>query len=164
MRDETLHVVSAGDPRAETSQQGRHLSCRGEMQSAATLACGQLQEKTEKDLKDQLQEYHHACLTVEAQYSPEAITAAMSLQIYTVSLILVDPVAVDNLITIVPPVQIRFVLSEWTFLLGSRWIKVKGLYIVTQYVPFLFFIGHIYMDFINENPDKCQMLNTICEG
>jgi hypothetical protein len=49
---------------------------------------------------------------MEAQYSPEAITAARSLQIYTVSLILVDPVAVDNLMIIVPPVHIRFVLSE----------------------------------------------------
>jgi hypothetical protein len=30
MRDDKQHVVSAGDPRTETSQQGRHLSCRRE--------------------------------------------------------------------------------------------------------------------------------------
>ncbi|OJA17502.1 hypothetical protein AZE42_09410 [Rhizopogon vesiculosus] len=53
---------------------------------------------------------------------------------------------------------------EWTFLLGTRWTKIKGLYVVTRYVPFLFFIGHLYLNFIpNENPDKCQMLNTVCE-
>jgi hypothetical protein len=33
---------------------------------------------------------------------------------------------------------------KWTFLLESRWTAVKGLYIVTRYVPFLFFIGHLY--------------------
>jgi hypothetical protein len=32
---------------------------------------------------------------------------------------------------------------KWTFLLESRWTKVKGLYVVTRYVPFLFFIGHL---------------------
>jgi len=55
--------------------------------------------------------------------------------------------------------------EEWTFLLKSRWTKVKGLYIITRYVPFLFFIGHLYLNFIpNNNPNKCQTLNTICEG
>ncbi|KAG1816545.1 uncharacterized protein BJ212DRAFT_196715 [Suillus subaureus] len=54
-------------------------------------------------------------------------------------------------------------ISEWMFLLRSRWSIVKGLYVVTRYVPFLLFTGHLYMNFIsNENSDKCQLLNTIC--
>ncbi|KAG2744999.1 hypothetical protein P692DRAFT_201100369 [Suillus brevipes Sb2] len=53
--------------------------------------------------------------------------------------------------------------QEWIFLLRSRWSIVKGLYVVTRYVPFLLFIGHLYMNFIsNENSDKCQLLNNIC--
>ncbi|KAG2119377.1 hypothetical protein DEU56DRAFT_836639 [Suillus clintonianus] len=47
--------------------------------------------------------------------------------------------------------------QEWTFLLQSRWTKVKGLYIVTRFVPFLLLIGHLYLNFIpNENPDVCE--------
>ncbi|OJA20921.1 hypothetical protein AZE42_00901 [Rhizopogon vesiculosus] len=53
--------------------------------------------------------------------------------------------------------------EEWTFLLRSRWTKVKGLYIVARYVPFLLFTTHLYMNFIpDENPDKCQMINNVC--
>jgi len=33
---------------------------------------------------------------------------------------------------------------KWTYLRQSRWTKVKYLYIVTRYVPFLFFISHLY--------------------
>ncbi|KAG1726125.1 hypothetical protein EDD22DRAFT_447134 [Suillus occidentalis] len=52
---------------------------------------------------------------------------------------------------------------EWTFLLRSRWSKVKGLYIIARYVPFLLLAGHLYMNFIpNENSDKCQLLNNVC--
>ncbi|KAG1753882.1 uncharacterized protein EDB91DRAFT_422726 [Suillus paluster] len=53
--------------------------------------------------------------------------------------------------------------EEWTFLLRSRWSKVKVLYIVTRYIPFLLFTGHLYMNFTpDENPNKCQMLDTVC--
>jgi hypothetical protein len=53
--------------------------------------------------------------------------------------------------------------QEWTFLLLSRWSKVKSLYIIARYVPFLLLAGHLYMNFIpNENSDKCQLLNNIC--
>ncbi|KAG1850452.1 hypothetical protein F4604DRAFT_78911 [Suillus subluteus] len=48
--------------------------------------------------------------------------------------------------------------EEWTFLLQSRWTKVKGLYIATRCVPFLLLMGHLYMNFIpNENPDVCEL-------
>ncbi|KAG1718819.1 hypothetical protein EDB19DRAFT_1919958 [Suillus lakei] len=53
--------------------------------------------------------------------------------------------------------------EEWTFLLRSRWSTVKGLYVVTRYLPFILFAGHLYMNFIsNENSNKCQLLNNIC--
>ncbi|KAJ8588169.1 hypothetical protein M405DRAFT_820163 [Rhizopogon salebrosus TDB-379] len=53
--------------------------------------------------------------------------------------------------------------EEWTFLLRSRWTKVKGLYIVTRYTPFLLFASHLYLNFIpDEDPNKCQMINNIC--
>lgn len=53
--------------------------------------------------------------------------------------------------------------QELTFLIQSRWTKVKGLYILTRYMPFLLFVGHLYLNFIpDDNPDKCQMINNIC--
>lgn len=52
---------------------------------------------------------------------------------------------------------------EWTFLLRSRWSKVKGLYIIARYVPFLLLAGHLYTNFLpSENSHKCQLLNKIC--
>ncbi|KAG2123068.1 hypothetical protein DEU56DRAFT_64965 [Suillus clintonianus] len=52
--------------------------------------------------------------------------------------------------------------KEWTFLLRSRWTKIKGLYIVARYVPFIIFSTNLYLNFSpNENPDKCQRLNNI---
>ncbi|OAX38801.1 hypothetical protein K503DRAFT_133514 [Rhizopogon vinicolor AM-OR11-026] len=38
--------------------------------------------------------------------------------------------------------------EEWTFQLRSRWTKVKGLYIVTRYTPFLLFASYLYMNFL----------------
>lgn len=53
--------------------------------------------------------------------------------------------------------------QELTFLIQSRWTKVKGLYMLTRYMPFLLFVGHLYLNFIpDDNPDKCQMINNIC--
>ncbi|KAG1739569.1 hypothetical protein EDB19DRAFT_1710835 [Suillus lakei] len=34
--------------------------------------------------------------------------------------------------------------EEWTFLLRSRWTKVKSLYIITRYVPFLLLVTELY--------------------
>ncbi|OJA09455.1 hypothetical protein AZE42_02613 [Rhizopogon vesiculosus] len=54
------------------------------------------------------------------------------------------------------------IYDEWTFLLQSRWTKVKGLYIVTRYTPFLLFVSHLYLNYIpSEDPDKCQTINNI---
>ncbi|KAG1771858.1 hypothetical protein EV702DRAFT_1135203 [Suillus placidus] len=55
--------------------------------------------------------------------------------------------------------------EEWRFLLVSHWTKVKGLYIVTRYVPFLLLATNLYLSFIpNENPGKCRVLDNICSG
>ncbi|KAG1836133.1 hypothetical protein DFJ58DRAFT_190616 [Suillus subalutaceus] len=62
-----------------------------------------------------------------------------------------------------PMIALVHFKKKWTFLLQSRWTKVKGLYIVTRFVPFLIIIGHLYTNFIpNENPDKCKILINIC--
>ena len=44
--------------------------------------------------------------------------------------------------------EINFVLisyySKWSFLRHSRWTRIKILYIVTRYVPFLLLAVHLY--------------------
>ncbi|KAG1721741.1 hypothetical protein EDB19DRAFT_2029520 [Suillus lakei] len=55
--------------------------------------------------------------------------------------------------------------EEWRFLLVSHRTKVKGLYIVTRYVPFLLLATNLYLSFIpNETPSKCRVLDNICSG
>ncbi|KAG2089815.1 hypothetical protein BD769DRAFT_1781782 [Suillus cothurnatus] len=52
--------------------------------------------------------------------------------------------------------------EEWTFLLRSRWTKVKGLYIIARYVPFVLIILDLCLALTpNENPEECQILNNI---
>ncbi|KAG1790747.1 hypothetical protein EV424DRAFT_1355198 [Suillus variegatus] len=49
--------------------------------------------------------------------------------------------------------------SKWTFLRQSRWTKVKVLYIIARYVPFLFVITDIFLNFApNEDTRKCKIL------
>ncbi|KAG1840621.1 hypothetical protein F4604DRAFT_434796 [Suillus subluteus] len=51
--------------------------------------------------------------------------------------------------------------EEWTFLLRSRWTKVKGLNI-TRYVPYVLIILDLCLALTqNENPNKCQMFDNI---
>ncbi|KAG2038803.1 hypothetical protein BDR03DRAFT_953617 [Suillus americanus] len=55
--------------------------------------------------------------------------------------------------------------EEWRFLLVSHWTKVKGLYIVTRYVPFLLLATNLYLSFIpNETPGKFRVLDNINTG
>ncbi|KAG1795229.1 hypothetical protein EV424DRAFT_628409 [Suillus variegatus] len=55
--------------------------------------------------------------------------------------------------------------EEWTFLLQSHWSKMKGLYIVTRYTPFIILAMDLYMSFTqNENPGKCRVLQNINPG
>ncbi|KAG1728538.1 hypothetical protein EDB19DRAFT_1832696 [Suillus lakei] len=53
-------------------------------------------------------------------------------------------------------------LFKWKFLLQSCWTKVKGLYIIAQYVPFSIIAMNLYLSFVsNEIPNKCQILSDI---
>lgn len=55
--------------------------------------------------------------------------------------------------------------EEWTFLLRSHWSKVKCMYIITRYLPFIFLIMDLYLKFtLNENLDKCRLLDNIGSG
>ncbi|KAG1814121.1 hypothetical protein EV424DRAFT_35008 [Suillus variegatus] len=55
--------------------------------------------------------------------------------------------------------------EEWTFLLRSRWSKMKCLYIVTRYLPFVFLATNLSMYFIpNENSGKCRVLENTQSG
>ncbi|KAG1808701.1 uncharacterized protein BJ212DRAFT_645957 [Suillus subaureus] len=46
--------------------------------------------------------------------------------------------------------------EEWTFLLRSRWTKVKGLYIIARHVPFVLIIVDLCLASTqNENPEVC---------
>jgi hypothetical protein len=52
--------------------------------------------------------------------------------------------------------------EELAFLLRSRWTMIKGLYIITRYLPFLLLITDLYLYFaLNENPNKCQMVMSV---
>ncbi|KAG1848305.1 hypothetical protein DFJ58DRAFT_472261 [Suillus subalutaceus] len=55
--------------------------------------------------------------------------------------------------------------EEWIFLLRSRWCKVKGLYIVTRYLPFILLTTSLYLTFTpNGNPGKCRVFCNIDSG
>ncbi|KAG1739421.1 uncharacterized protein EDB91DRAFT_383353 [Suillus paluster] len=38
-------------------------------------------------------------------------------------------------------------VEEWTFLLGSRWTRIKSLYIVTRIMPFFLLVINLYQNF-----------------
>lgn len=49
------------------------------------------------------------------------------------------------------------------FLFCSRWRRVKLLYVVTRYTPFLLFAAHLHMNFAPDDiSDTCQFVNNIC--
>ncbi|KAG2344917.1 hypothetical protein BDR05DRAFT_998918 [Suillus weaverae] len=52
--------------------------------------------------------------------------------------------------------------EEWMFLRQSRRTRVKVLYIIARYVPFLFVITDVFLNFApNENTKKCKILVNI---
>ncbi|KAG2072534.1 hypothetical protein BDR04DRAFT_1153263 [Suillus decipiens] len=52
--------------------------------------------------------------------------------------------------------------DEWTFLLQSRWTKVKSLYVTARYVPFFLIAVYICLAFTpDESPKTCKMLVNI---
>ncbi|KAG2368669.1 hypothetical protein BDR07DRAFT_1605263 [Suillus spraguei] len=94
---------------------------------------------------------------METKYSTDDIVAAMSLQFFAYVYVSITTFwAYDYACSF---------HEEWRFLLVSQWTKVKGLYIVTRYVPFLLLATNLYLSFIpNENPGKCRVLDNICSG
>ncbi|KAG2352897.1 hypothetical protein BDR07DRAFT_793191 [Suillus spraguei] len=52
--------------------------------------------------------------------------------------------------------------EEWTYLLRSDGGKVKGLYIIARYLPFILLTTNLYMSFNpNETPDRCRVLANV---
>ncbi|KAG2054164.1 hypothetical protein BDR06DRAFT_1051169 [Suillus hirtellus] len=52
--------------------------------------------------------------------------------------------------------------DELTFLLQSRWTKVKGLYVIARYLPFLVLVTYQYRVGLNPNdPNNCRMVINI---
>ncbi|KAG2140024.1 hypothetical protein BD769DRAFT_174133 [Suillus cothurnatus] len=55
--------------------------------------------------------------------------------------------------------------EEWTFLLRSQWSKVKCMYIVTRYLPFIILAVNLYLNFTsNDNSNRCQVLGIMGTG
>ncbi|KAG1857929.1 hypothetical protein C8R48DRAFT_271093 [Suillus tomentosus] len=92
---------------------------------------------------------------MDSKYSVDAITAARSLQVFTFIY-----TSVATFWTYDYACSIR---EEGIFLLYSRWNRVKMLYVVTRYVPFLLFSAHLYLNLVpNETSNMCQFINNIC--
>ncbi|KAG1835982.1 hypothetical protein DFJ58DRAFT_192238 [Suillus subalutaceus] len=52
--------------------------------------------------------------------------------------------------------------GEWTFLLRSHWSKLKGLYVVTRYLPFIILTISLYLGFTpSGNSGRCRMFYSI---
>ncbi|KAJ8585981.1 hypothetical protein M405DRAFT_381957 [Rhizopogon salebrosus TDB-379] len=98
------------------------------------------------------------CLALHQMYlddSADSIAAARSLQTFTF--------IYTSMVTFWMYDYACSFHEEWTFLLHSGWSRIKFLYVVTRYVPFLLFAAHLYMNFIpDETPDRCQLVNNIC--
>ncbi|KAG2069215.1 hypothetical protein BDR04DRAFT_711938 [Suillus decipiens] len=91
------------------------------------------------------------------EYSSDDIAAARSMQVIAYIL--------TSTITFWIYDYARSSNEEWTFLLQSNWNKVKVLYIVTRYVPFILLTAVLYMGLSpNENTDKCRLFSNICSG
>ncbi|KAG2038790.1 hypothetical protein BDR03DRAFT_953555 [Suillus americanus] len=88
------------------------------------------------------------------EYSSDEITAARSLQFA----MYVDA----SMATIWVYDYACSLHEEWTFLLRSHWSKVKGLYIVTRYLPSILLTANLYVSFTsNENSSKCWILGNV---
>ncbi|KAG1810923.1 uncharacterized protein BJ212DRAFT_576088 [Suillus subaureus] len=94
---------------------------------------------------------------MQTDYSADDIAAATSLQFFTFIYV--------SITTFWTYDYVCSLHEEWRFLLDSHWTKVKGLYIVTRYLPFLLLATNMYLSFIpNETPSKCRVLDNICSG
>ncbi|KAG2139578.1 uncharacterized protein EDB93DRAFT_695181 [Suillus bovinus] len=91
------------------------------------------------------------------EYSTDDIAAAKSLQFATY--------IHTSMATFWIYDYISSLKEEWTFLRRSHWNKMKVLYIVTRYLPFILLATDLYMSFIsNGNTVGCQALGDISLG
>jgi len=92
---------------------------------------------------------------MDSKYSTDAIAAARSLQVFTY--------IYTSMATFWTYDYACTIHEEGIFLFCSPWKRVKLLYIVTRYVPFLLFAAHLYLNFLpDETSDTCQFVNNIC--
>ncbi|KAG1773565.1 hypothetical protein EDD22DRAFT_208922 [Suillus occidentalis] len=92
---------------------------------------------------------------MDSKYSTDVIAAARSLQVFTY--------IYASMATFWTYDYACSIQEEGMFLFCSRWRRVKLLYVVTRYVPFLLFAAHLYMNFVpDETSDTCQFVNNIC--
>ncbi|KAG1836450.1 hypothetical protein DFJ58DRAFT_171539 [Suillus subalutaceus] len=91
------------------------------------------------------------------EYSADDITAARSLQIATS--------VFASMATFWIYDYACSLHEEWSFLLRSHWSKVKCLYIVTRYLPFILLTEKLYINFTpNVNPGKCRVFDVVDSG
>ncbi|KIK37588.1 hypothetical protein CY34DRAFT_810162 [Suillus luteus UH-Slu-Lm8-n1] len=94
---------------------------------------------------------------MQTDYSADDVAAAASLQFFAYIYVLITTFWTYDYACSLD--------EEWKFLFVSHWTKVKGLYIVTRYVPFLLLATNLYLTFIpNENSGECRALDNICSG
>ncbi|KAG2145341.1 uncharacterized protein EDB93DRAFT_1151815 [Suillus bovinus] len=90
-----------------------------------------------------------------SEYSVDVVAAARSLQIFTF--------IYTSMATFWTYDYACSFREEGVFLLRSSWNRVKCLYVVARYVPFLLFAAHLYLNFFpDETSDRCQFINNIC--
>ncbi|KAG2038817.1 hypothetical protein BDR03DRAFT_283975 [Suillus americanus] len=53
--------------------------------------------------------------------------------------------------------------EEWTFLLRSHWSKVKGLYIVTRYLPSILLTANLYRAFYSSTRRSYDELTLVLQ-
>lgn len=94
---------------------------------------------------------------MQTNYSADDVAAAASLQFFAYIYVMITTFWTYDYACSLD--------EEWKFLLVSHWTKVKGLYIVTRYVPFLLLVTNLYLTFIpNENSGECRALDNVCSG
>ncbi|KAG1845281.1 hypothetical protein DFJ58DRAFT_509499 [Suillus subalutaceus] len=92
---------------------------------------------------------------MDSKYSADTVAAARSLQIFTF--------IYTSMATFWIYDYVCSIHEEGIFLLYSRLNRVKFLYVVTRYVPFLLFVAHLYLNFVpDETSNTCQIVNNIC--
>ncbi|KAG1779051.1 hypothetical protein EV702DRAFT_118092 [Suillus placidus] len=92
---------------------------------------------------------------MDSKYPADAVAAAKSLQTFT---FIYASMATFWLYDYACSIR-----EEGIFLLCSRWSRVKFLYVVARYVPFLLFAAHLYLNFVpDETSNTCQFVNNIC--